>query len=64
MKVWLTKKLAERIDDVPLIGLHVGDTLDVATRQAELLLAEGWAALERRIRSYLAVVEARLVDQL
>jgi hypothetical protein len=48
MKVRLTKKYAEEIDGVDLSRNHVGDTLDLPQPQAHLLLAEQWAAPERR----------------
>ena len=48
MKVWLTKKFADEIDGVDLSQQHVGDTLDLPQPQAHLLLAEQWAAPERR----------------
>jgi hypothetical protein len=48
MKVRLTKKFADEIDGVDLSGRVVGDTLDIAPRNARLLLAEEWAAPERR----------------
>jgi hypothetical protein len=48
MRVRLTKKHAERIDDVDLRGCDVGDTIDVSPREALLLRAEEWALPERR----------------
>ena len=48
MKVRLTKKLAEALDGVDLHDREVGDTLDLSSREADLLLAEDWAAPERR----------------
>jgi hypothetical protein len=47
MKVRLTKKLAECIDDVPLSDHRVGDVLDLPAPEARLLLAEGWAVQVR-----------------
>ena len=46
MKVVLTRKLAERIDGIDLEGFNVGDV--VPASEAEVLIAEGWATLERR----------------
>lgn len=43
MKVRLIKKLAECLDGVDLSRHRVGDLLDLQNRQAELLIAEGWA---------------------
>jgi hypothetical protein len=48
MRVWLTRKLADRIDDVDLSHHKVGDVLDLAPRDAALLLAEQWALPDRR----------------
>lgn len=48
MKVWLARKHADRIDGVDLRGYQVGDTLEMSSRDASLLLAENWAKLERR----------------
>jgi hypothetical protein len=43
MQVLLTRKLAERIDGVDLSGWEVGQALEVPLREAQLLVAEGWA---------------------
>jgi hypothetical protein len=48
MRVWLTRKYAERIDDVDLSGRKVGDVLDLPPRDAALLMAEQWALPDRR----------------
>jgi hypothetical protein len=48
MKVRLTKKYAERLDDVDLSGRNVGDLLDLPQPEARLLVAEEWAIPERR----------------
>ena len=50
MKVRLTKKYAERIDDVDLSGHRVGDVMDLPPREGLLLVAEQWAIPERRDR--------------
>jgi hypothetical protein len=51
MVVRLTKKLAERLDDVDLAAFNVGDAVALPFRAAMLLIAEGWAELvERRQR--------------
>jgi hypothetical protein len=47
MKVRLTRKFAELINGVDLSKVRAGDTLDLSTRDAQILLAEGWAAPER-----------------
>ena len=51
MKVRLTKKYAERLDDIDLSGRHVGDLLDLPMPDARLLVAEEWAMPERRERT-------------
>ena len=48
MKVWLTRKYAECIDGVDLSGRHIGDRIDLPRIEAELLVAEQWALLDRR----------------
>jgi hypothetical protein len=48
MKVWLARKHADRIDGVDLLDYQVGDTLEMSSRDASLLLAENWAKVERR----------------
>jgi hypothetical protein len=62
MKVRLTKKLAHVIDGVDLGGHSVGETLDLPPRQARLLLAEEWAAPERRERTELVISGRRADD--
>jgi hypothetical protein len=42
MHVRLIRKLAEVVDGVDLSGRVVGDLLDLAPDQADLLVAEGW----------------------
>lgn len=51
--VRLTRKYAEMIDGVNLEEAEVGDRLELSRRDAEVLIAEGWAeraADERRVR--------------
>jgi hypothetical protein len=48
MRVWLTRKYAECIDDVDLSGRKIGDVLDLPPREAALLIAEQWALPDRR----------------
>jgi hypothetical protein len=50
MKVWLTRKHAERIDGIDLRAYAVGDTLDLPPDDARILMAEEWAVLERRFQ--------------
>jgi len=62
MKVWLTRKYAERIDGVDLSGRHVGDRIDLPQIEAELLVAEQWALLDRRTTSTPVAHERRTDD--
>jgi hypothetical protein len=51
MWVRITRRLAECVNGVDLSGRVVGDLLDLAQRDAEMLVAEGWATaivIERR----------------
>jgi hypothetical protein len=41
--VRLTQKYAEKLDGVDLSDADVGDRLPLSPREAELLVAEGWA---------------------
>ena len=41
--VRLTRKLAEIIDGVDLSAADVGDHLELPRREADVLIAEGWA---------------------
>jgi hypothetical protein len=43
MKVRLTRKFADLINGIDLSRAHTGETLDLTQREAEILLAEGWA---------------------
>lgn len=43
MRVRLTRKLAQRVDGIDLSSYHEGDVLDLSVREADLLVAEGWA---------------------
>jgi hypothetical protein len=51
--VRLTRKYAEMIDGVNLADAHVGDELRLSARDADVLIAEGWAepAPKRRVRN-------------
>lgn len=49
VRVWLSRKLAEFINGIDLRGRHVGDVLDLPRREAELLLGDGYAEVERRV---------------
>jgi hypothetical protein len=48
MKVRIIRKLAEVMDGVDLANYDNGDVIDLPARKARLLVAEGWAAEERR----------------
>jgi hypothetical protein len=48
--VRLTRKYADAIDGVDLSNAHVGDRLDLSPRDAEVLIAEGWAERDTRQR--------------
>jgi hypothetical protein len=61
MKVRLTKKFADAIDGVDLSDRNVGESFDVPSEQARLLLAERWAAPERRHRTE-SVLNGRRLD--
>jgi hypothetical protein len=43
MKVRLTRKFADLINGIDLSKAHTGETLDLSQREAEILMAEGWA---------------------
>lgn len=43
MKVRLTRKFSNALNGVDLSRAHMGETLDLSARDAEILLAEGWA---------------------
>ena len=43
MRIRLTRKFADLINGIDLSKAQTGETLDLSTRDAEMLLAEGWA---------------------
>jgi hypothetical protein len=43
MKVRLTRKFANLINGIDLSKAHEGETLDLSDREAQILMAEGWA---------------------
>ena len=49
VRVWLSRKLAEFINGIDLRGRKVGDALDLSPREAELLLGDGYAEVDRRL---------------
>ena len=53
VRLRLIRKLAEMIDGVDLSRKAVGDTVSLGLREAQLLLAEGWAVpIERGRREH------------
>jgi hypothetical protein len=59
MKVWLTRKYAERIDGVDLSGRQIGDRIDLPQIEGQLLVAEQWALPDRRTTSTPVALERR-----
>jgi hypothetical protein len=45
MRVRVTRKLADLINGIDLSSRHVGDIIELPGRDAEILIAEGWAKL-------------------
>jgi flagellar biosynthesis component FlhA len=45
LRIRLIRKLAERLNGVDLSKVRVGDSLDLSSRDARILIAEGWAEL-------------------
>lgn len=43
MKVRLTRKFSNLLDGIDLSRYQKGDTLDLPARDADMLVAEGWA---------------------
>lgn len=43
MRIRLTRKLSQLLNGVDISRRSVGDVIDLPRRDAELLLAEGWA---------------------
>jgi hypothetical protein len=62
MKVRLTRKLADRIDGIDLVGRHPGDLLDLPPEDAWLLVAEHWAIPERRQHQSKTLMRRRATD--
>lgn len=60
MKVRLTRKLSNLLDGIDLSGYQKGDTLDLPVRDADMLVAEGWAEpAEEPVRDHAADRPAR-----
>jgi len=47
MRIRLTRRLAECVNGVDLSRRQVGDILNLSKRDAEMMLAEGWAIAPR-----------------
>ena len=62
MKVRLLRKHANKIDGVDLFAREVGDVFEVSDLDGRLLLAEEWAAPERRDRSRPTMYRRRADD--
>jgi hypothetical protein len=62
MRVRLTRKHANRIDDIDLSDRKVGDILDLPAAQAHVILAEAWAVPERRLESVPSLHRRRADD--
>ena len=43
-KVRLTRKFANMINGIDLSRVRAGDEIEVSSREADMLIAEGWAA--------------------
>ena len=68
MQVRLIRKFAECLNGVDLSHYHVDDVLDLPSREAELLIAEGWAlrtvgAADRPIHSRLTAEQLRCLRE-
>jgi hypothetical protein len=48
MKVRLSRILADYLDGIDVRNYRVGDVLDLPPSEAQLLVAEEWAIVERR----------------
>ena len=46
MKIRLTRKYSQQLNGIDLTHAHEGDTLDLPSREADMLMAEGWAVAE------------------
>ena len=47
MKIRLTRKFPQLINGIDLSNVREGDTIDLSPHDADMLVAEGWAVLER-----------------
>lgn len=47
MKIRLTHKYSQSINGIDLSKVREGDTIEMSGRDADMLVAEGWAVVER-----------------
>jgi hypothetical protein len=52
MRIRLTRRLAESLDDVDLSRRRVGDAFDLSDRDGGMLIAEGWAVKVDTVRAH------------
>jgi hypothetical protein len=48
-KVLLIRKFAQMINGIDLSSVSTGDEIDLTPREADMLIAEGWAAPVRAV---------------
>ena len=48
MRIRLTRRLSERIDDVDLSERRVGDCFELSDHDGAMLIAEGWVIRPKR----------------
>src|SRR5437867_3738583 len=61
MRVRVVRKLADWVDGIDLSHCTAGDLIDLAERQARIMIAERWAAFARRAADPLAAVSGDAV---
>jgi hypothetical protein len=54
MHVRISRKLADRMDGIDLSHCAAGDVIDLAEREARMIVAEGWAVFARRAADLMA----------
>ncbi|SRR5258708_6865197 len=59
MQIRLVRKLAESVDGIDVSDCHIGDVVDLPDRQADLLIAEGWAVARRSMLRRFSVPSLR-----
>ena len=48
-RIRLAKKLAAVLNGIDVSSLHVGDIIELPDSAAHMMIAEGWAALDRDV---------------